>query len=50
MGEQQLTAATIKAEIAAKRERDMKVREYERNKAKANNQSMVTADSMMDDT
>ena len=43
------TAASIKAEIAAKRERDMKVRAYETDKAKAGNTSMLTADSLMDE-
>ena len=43
------TAAALKAEIAAKRERDMKVRAYEADKAKAGNASMITADSVMDD-
>ena len=50
MNTEPTNANTIKAEIAAKRERDMKVRAYEMEKAKAGSQSMLSADTLMDET
>lgn len=44
------SAAAAKAEIAKKRERDAKVRAYENDRAKAGNNSMIMAESVMDET